>query len=181
MEMLNIFKGLSNIYVNTMLYSVEEINFNDFSLKGSIPIVIYNSLYTKPTNDIHLIHIESLINSKKMYVEIFSTDYYNKGCISSSHGKLNVLSFRCDINKKYFIKIILETVEENVSQRFMYYGFYFYEKTQINNSKNNISLTIEDKNNMESYSFCNERSIDDHISLDSIQPNQELDIDSFII
>lgn len=111
-----------------------QVDFNDISTKGNLPIVIYSSLSIKPDKEkIHLINIEPLGNGEEMQIEIFGTKLYRKGYISSENSKLSIYTFRIkDIEDNYFIKIITNETTNGVKNPILFYGNYKYEK---NNEK----------------------------------------------
>ena len=137
---------------------VTEIDFCDPSVKGKLPIVLYSSISHKPDgNLIYLINIEPLNNAKVMYIEIFSSkNFYKKGKIESFNSSLNIFSFRCELEQRYFIKINTEEYKiyndnnidfdddiiinkvDDQKVNLLFYGFYEFEKSifQINFTNN---------------------------------------------
>mgnify|MGYP004467762629 CR=1 FL=1 len=152
---------------------VSEIDFCDPKIKGKLPIVVYSSISKKPNGElIYLINIEPINNAKVMYIEVFSNNnFYIKGKIKSFYNNLNIYSFRCNKNQRYFIKIsteefgdnsdydeiIVNKVNDHNKIDLLFFGFYQFENnilinedTIINNNenkkKNNIELNVISKN-----------------------------------
>lgn len=138
---------------------VKEIDFSDTTVKGLFPVVIYSSISKKPNGEqIQLINIEPINNSKEMILEIFgNNNFYKKSKILALHGTLNILSFRSNSNQKYFIKIKTEEYDTNDNKlNLLFYGFYSFEKNifkRVYDSNNNIELSIQNLNNQ--FSFKN--------------------------
>ena len=136
---------------------VNEVDFCDPEIKGELPVVVYSSISCKPNGElIYLINIEPINNARGMNIEVFSSEnFYMKGQIESSNGRLNIFSFRCEIEKRYFIKIITEEfrddedcevmivnrLEEDNKVDFIFYGFYQFENTILTCLKSNDSLS----------------------------------------
>ncbi len=126
---------------------VSEIDFCDPKIKGKFPIVVYSSISKKPNGElIYLINIEPLNNAKVMFIEVFSNNnFYIKGKIESFYNNLNIYSFRCNKNQRYFIKISTEEFGENLNNDdkidLLFFGFYKFEDNIIINDE-----TLTDNN-----------------------------------
>ena len=152
---------------------VNEIDFCDKHTIGDNPIVLYSSISKKPDGkNIYIINIETLNNSNEISLEIFGTEnYYKNIYIKSNTNNDNkiIYSFRCDIDKRYFIKI--ETEEYGIDtismekEKLLLYGFYQFDSdlldnivttinaVSVNKIKKNINLSIKKK--PKKYSFIN--------------------------
>lgn len=175
---LFLFKGILNSIYNLMEKQydvVNEIDFCDKHTIGDNPIVLYSSISKKPDGkNIYLINIETLNNSNEISLEIFGTkNYYKNVNIKSNTNNDNkiIYSFRCDIDKRYFIKIETETEEYGIDtisvekEKLLLYGFYQFDSelldnivttinaVSVNKIKKNINLSIKKK--PKKYSFIN--------------------------
>lgn len=168
---------------------VTEIDFCDPSIKGKLPIVLYSSISQKPNGDlIYLINIEPLNNAKVMFIEIFSSkNFYKKGKIESFNSSLNIFSFRCELEQRYFIKInteeykiynnididddiVLNKVDDQ-KLNLLFFGFYEFEKSIF---EINFTNNIEKKKQKKSEENSN------NIKLDINYKKQNIDIMSFM-
>lgn len=170
---------------------VTEIDFCDPSIKGKLPVVLYSSISQKPNGDlIYLINIEPLNNAKVMYIEIFSSkNFYKKGKIESFNSGLNIFSFRCKLEQRYFIKINIEDykihnnmdfdddiVINNVDDQkvnLLFFGFYEFEKSIFQINFTNNLEKVKQKNN-------EDKENSNNIKLDINYKEHNRDIRSFM-
>jgi len=140
---------------------IQEIDFNDETIKGTLPIVVYSSISFKPNGElITLINIEPINNSSEMNIEIFgNNNSYIQGKITNSLNKLNIFSFRCILNKKYFIKIVTEEFSIDQKINLLFYGFYEFENHIFNNTITHEKITNKTSGNIEIYDISNKSSV----------------------
>jgi len=184
---------------------VFEVDFNDSTLKGELPVVVYSSVSLKPNGTpIKLVNIEPINNAKGMDIEVFGTNnFYIKGNIESSVSKLNIFSFRCDLDKRYFIKILTEefrnegyneyvvnTLDNDKKVNLLFYGFYQFESHLLelmhietvysnnlyntnNKSKRNITMSITQKQKKSNLADYGFNSKNENSKMDEISDSND--------